>query len=84
MYLSKATQENYEKTSNAFDWFRDNLQVIRSTDYPGLSTFTVELLKKDAELKSYIMKALLEADVGIDDISAISKSFSGTIKEFSS
>lgn len=76
LYLSKATQENYEKTSNAFDWFRDNLQVIRSTDYPGLSTFTVELLKKDAELKSYIMKALLEADVGIDDISAISKKVS--------
>ena len=82
MYLSKATQENYEKTSNAFDWFRDNLQVIRSTDYPGLSTFTVELLKKDAELKSYIMKALLEADVGIDDISAISKSFSEQLKNF--
>lgn len=76
LYLSKATQENYQKTSNAFDWFRNNLQVIGPTDHPGLSDFTVNLFKKDVELKKYIMKALLEADVGIDDISTISKKIS--------
>ncbi len=76
LYLSKATQENYQKTANVFDWFRDNLQIIGPTDHPGLSNFTVDLLKKDVELKNYIMKALLEADVGIDDISTISKKVS--------
>jgi len=80
LYLSKATQENYEKVSNAFDWFRNSLNVIGPSfigpfipgDLPE-SNFTVELLKKDAGLKSYVMKALLEADVGIDDFSTISK-----------
>lgn len=76
LYLSKATQENYKKTAAAFDWFKDNLQIIGPTDHPGLINITVDLLKKDTELKNYIMKALLEADVGIDDISAISKKIS--------
>ena len=78
LYLSKATQENYAKTSDALDWFRNNLMVIGPTDHPLLENFTVDLLKKDVELKQYIMKALLEADVGIEDISTISKKMSPT------
>lgn len=80
LYLSKATQENYQKTAPAFDWFLNNLQVITATEHPGLVDFTVNLLKKDETSKKYILKALLEADVGIDDISTISKKIS--TKEF--
>jgi AAA15 family ATPase/GTPase len=69
LYLSKSTQENYKKTADAFDWFKDNLQVIGPTDRPELISYTLNLLKSNAELKKYILKALLEADVGIDDIS---------------
>ena len=76
LYLSKSTQENYKKTAEAFDWFKDNLQVVGTTDHPALANFTIELMKKDAELKSYVLKALLEADVGIDDVSTISKKVS--------
>lgn len=76
LYLSKATQENFKKTAQAFDWFRDTLQVITATDHPGLADFTVNLLKENDESKKYILKALLEADVGIDDISTISKKVS--------
>lgn len=76
LYLSKATQENYKKTAPAFDWFANNLQIIVATDHPGLSDFTVNMMKKDADLKKIILKALLEADVGIDDISTISKKVS--------
>lgn len=76
LYLSKATQENFQKTAQAFDWFKDNLQVITATDHPGLADFTVNLLKQNDESKKYILKALLEADVGIDDISTISKKVS--------
>lgn len=76
LYLSKATQENYKKTAPAFDWFAHNLQIIVATDHPGLSDFTVNMMKTDSELKKLVLKALFEADVGIDDISTISKKVS--------
>ena len=76
LYLSKSTQENYKKTSDAFDWFRNDLQVFVATDEPELTQFTIDQFKKDVELKKHIMKALLEADVGIDDISATPKTIS--------
>ena len=47
-----------------------------ATDHPGLENFTVDLWKKNKESKKHILKALLEADVGIDDISATSKNVS--------
>jgi len=70
LYLSNATQLNYKKTSEAFDWFKDTLEVIDSTDHPRLTRFTIETLNKDRNLKELILKALLEADLGIVDISA--------------
>ena len=70
LYLSKSTQEKYEKTSVAFDWFKDTLQVVGHTDHPALTDFTVKLLTKDQKLKDTILKALTVADLGIEDISA--------------
>lgn len=76
LYLSKSTQENYKETSVAFDWFKDDLQVIGPTDHPSLTGFTANLLRKDKSLKKIILKALLEADVGIEDVNAIIKKIS--------
>lgn len=76
LYLSGATQLNYDKTTVAFDWFNDILQVIGSTDNSGLKHFTVEMLNKDEGMKALIMKGLSEADLGIGDISALIKDVS--------
>jgi len=70
LYLSNSTQLNYKKTSEAFDWFKDNLKIIGATDNPKLTAFTIELLNKDEELKEFILKILIVADLGIVDISA--------------
>ena len=73
LYLSKATQDNYEKTSPAFDWFTANLQMIQSNHYPSIESLTSTLLRQNDESKKYILKALLEADLGIDGVSVRSK-----------
>lgn len=73
LYLSGATQLNYDKTSVAFDWFNDTLQVIGSTDRPALQHFTTNLLNENESMKAYILKGLSEADLGIEDISALIK-----------
>lgn len=70
LYLSNSTQLNYKKTSEAFDWFKDNLKIIGATDNPKLTAFTIELLNKDEKLKEFILKSLMVADLGIVDISA--------------
>lgn len=76
LYLSGATQLNYDKTSVAFDWFKYILQVIGPTDNPGLRTTTVKMLNEDENMKALIMKGLSEADLGIDDISTLIKDVS--------
>lgn len=68
LYLSKATQENYKLVFPAFEWFRDNLQVIQSEN-PAMTNFTANLLKDSPEMKQIILKSLLEADLGIEDVS---------------
>nr|WP_256999942.1 AAA family ATPase [Candidatus Methanoperedens nitroreducens] len=70
LYLSSSTQLNYKKTSEAFDWFKDNLKVITTADLITSTKFTIELLNKDNNLKEYVLKALIEADLGIDNFSA--------------
>ena len=69
LYLSKATQENYEPVSKVFDWFKDNLNLVGSTNHPALIEYTASMLKEEST-KKLILNALLVADVGIDDISA--------------
>jgi len=68
LYLSKSTQENYDKTSEVFEWFKDDLGVMGPTDHPALRDFTARLL--DSQFKPIILKALSEADLGINDVSA--------------
>jgi AAA15 family ATPase/GTPase len=60
--------ENYEVISKVYDWFKDDLFVIGSTDHPGLVDITAKMFTT-APMKELILKALVQADVGIDDVS---------------
>lgn len=70
LYLSNSTKLNYRKTSDVFDWFKDTLRIIGTTDHPQLIEDSIESLNKDKKLKEFILKGLNEADLGIVDISA--------------
>ncbi len=70
LYLSNSTQLNYDKTSEAFDWFKDNLGIIGVADHPGLIRYTINKLNEDAKMKEFILKALIEADLGINNLFA--------------
>ena len=70
LYLSRATQFDYDLVSKAFDWFKDNLQVIGPTDHPYLKDFTFDLMQKSHDFKTKVLKALNYADIGIEDIKA--------------
>jgi len=70
LYLSNSTQLNYDKTSEAFDWFKDNLGIIGVADHPGLIHYTINKLNEDVKLKEFILKALIEADLGINNLFA--------------
>ena len=73
LYLSKSTQENYGKNLPTFEWFRDELQFVGPYQPMLSEEFTINLLNKDKKLKELILKALLEADMGIEDIDAVIK-----------
>ncbi len=70
LYLSKATQENYGKVSPVFEWFNNDLQFVGPYQAGASEEVTINLLNKDQHLKELILKALEEADVGIEKIDA--------------
>ncbi len=70
LYLSNSTQLSYKKSFEAFDWFKDNLQIINVEENPLLTEFTINLLNKDEKSKELILEALLNTDLGIEDIKA--------------
>lgn len=70
LYLSNSTQLRYEKSFEAFDWFKDNLRIINIEENPLLTEYTIDLLNKDAKSKELILRALSNADLGIEDIKA--------------
>jgi AAA15 family ATPase/GTPase len=69
LYLSRATQLNYELTANAFKWFSEHVIVISSTDTPQYFDYTSDLIiNKNKKIE--ILAALKAADIGIEDINA--------------
>ena len=70
LYLSNSTYLNYDKTSKAFDWFIDDFGIIGVADHPALIEYTIQKLNEDVKMKGFILKALIEADLGINDLSA--------------
>ena len=67
LYFSRATQLNFQPTSEPFEWFRKDLRVIGPADHPMFRNFTSRLISS-GDMKSKILKALKAADLGIDEI----------------
>jgi AAA15 family ATPase/GTPase len=76
LYLSRATQLKYQGTAAAFDWFKDILRTVLRIDDSPFEHFSIRLVHKNQRMKSAILKALAEADVGIDDITAVVREMS--------
>jgi len=70
LYLSKSVQENFSLTTSAFEWFTHNLQFVGAYEPLISEEFTINILNKDKKLKTLVLKALGEADVGIEDVDA--------------
>lgn len=70
LYLSSSTQLNYKITSDIFDWFKNKLHAIDTFGNPKWTESSIDLLNKDDKSKEFILKSLLEADLGIEDIIA--------------
>lgn len=70
LYLSSSTQLNYKITSDIFDWFKYKLQTIDDFENPKWIQSTIDLLNEDNQSKELVLKALLEADLGIGDVIA--------------
>jgi AAA15 family ATPase/GTPase len=75
LYLSNSAQQNYEKTIDVYDWFKNDFVVLRSADPNAFIDNTVKMLNESNELKRCILKALAEADLGINDVTASSTLF---------
>lgn len=72
LYLSNSTQLKYIKCTEAFDWFREKVRIIKATEHPALRDYTIEMLKNE-NFKEKIVEALVAADFGISDITATKK-----------
>jgi len=68
LYLSRATQLNYNRTKEAYNWFIENLMTV-SPDNPRLQELSINLLN-DNNTKDLIRNAMIRADVGIEEINA--------------
>ncbi|MBN1330250.1 MAG: ATP-binding protein [Candidatus Heimdallarchaeota archaeon] len=68
LYLSKATQENYQEVFPVFDWFKNQLQFIGSYQPIGSERSTIDFMIKEPGNKELILKALAEADLALEDI----------------
>ena len=73
LYLSNATKEKYELTTEAFNWFKEKLHTIGPADHPSLTDYTVDIINSDDSIRKKIMDAIEESDFGIKDISSESE-----------
>lgn len=67
LFLSTATEWNYEKTKNAFMWFAENIDTY--SDYLNVGDFAFDKFEndKDGSLKKFTINLLKEADIIIKD-----------------
>lgn len=72
LYLSTATEWNFEETKNAFEWFQQKLQIWGNDEFQHMNKI-VELIEEDKELKKIIVNFLNDSDIGITDIEVQNK-----------
>ena len=70
LYLSNSAQQNYDKTLEAFKWFREELRIIGARTLSEQGEFTINMLNQDDESKKVVLKSLERADLGLVDIIA--------------
>lgn len=77
LYLSRATQMNYEGVVPAFKWFSERLRTIGPAGQldMGLVDFTARGIMKDPVFRDAVLNALHFADIGISGINASVEEF---------
>lgn len=68
LYLSKAAQNNYAKAQEVLDWFTNGITVVGPENPETLYIVAAKTLDKYPSLKPLLLKALSQADLGINDI----------------
>lgn len=68
LFLSTATVWNYSKTKDIFDWFSKKIYFLGSY-IPVPKDYLFGFMEENSSLKSFALKILNEADIGIKDIS---------------
>lgn len=67
LFLSTATEWNYEKTKNAYIWFSEDIDTYNDCTYPGNFAFSRFENDKEGTLKSFTINLLKRADILIKD-----------------
>jgi len=67
LYISRATQLNYEKTKDAFNWITSGLRVVGPRAIDELIEVTAKTVQNKTQ-KQFILNALSHPDIGIEDI----------------
>ncbi|WP_370576114.1 ATP/GTP-binding protein [Methanomethylovorans sp.] len=70
LYLSNSAQQNYDKTLEAFKWFREDLRIIGARTLSDQGEYTIRMLNQDNDSKKSILRSLERADLGLVDIIA--------------
>jgi AAA15 family ATPase/GTPase len=70
LYLSNSAQQNYDKTLEAFKWFREELRIIGVKTLSEQGEYTINMLNQDEDSKKSILRSLERADLGLVDIKA--------------
>jgi len=70
LYLSNSAQQNYDKTLEAFKWFREDLRIIGARTLSEQGEYTIRMLNQGEGSKKAIMGSLERADLGLKDIVA--------------
>ncbi len=69
LYLSTSVQFNYQGTTPAFEWFRDDLLVLDTTSQDQLLDKVIDRMNRNKRFKNDLLKALRIADLGIVGVS---------------
>jgi len=75
LFLSNSAQQNYEKTLDVYNWFKNEFIVLRNAESNYFIDYTVKMLNESEDFKRCILNSLIEADLGIDDVTAASTMF---------
>ncbi|MGZ4111045.1 MAG: AAA family ATPase, partial [Tumebacillaceae bacterium] len=68
LYLSIATQFNYEKTSKVFQWFKETIKVETDTELPGWRNITAHTFMADDPLRDIIVEVLGNSGAEIQSV----------------